>query len=255
VNNNVLEKTKIVPPSYSYNMLLYLLLLFAFVPPVIYLVWIRNTEKYEREPWIPLLAAFGWGASIAIIASIIIELGFSITLVGMINEYNLLALVLGVVVAPLAEEFTKPLALSLKIVKGHIDELEDGLVYGAIAGLGFSATENLLYGIKFANQGLIVLVALFYTRTIGCCLLHASATALTGYGYSRKLLQDKSLLNIIPFFLLATLLHATYNLFAFSSQITQQTGGVILAIVFAVAVAYWIKRKIRVIDNESSREN
>ncbi len=33
-------------------------------------------------------------------------------------------------------------------LKGEIDEVEDGIVYGAACGLGFGATENILYGLS-----------------------------------------------------------------------------------------------------------
>ena len=33
-------------------------------------------------------------------------------------------------------------------VKQEVDEIEDGIVYGAACGLGFGATENVLYGLS-----------------------------------------------------------------------------------------------------------
>ena len=230
------------------NLMIYLLLLFAFVPPVIYLAWIRKTEKIEIERWGPLLFTFFWGATISIVIALFLEVFLSISLKDFFENYNFLALFLGVVVAPIVEEFAKPTALSLSFIRKNINGLEDGLIYGAAAGLGFSATENLLYGIKFADQGWIVLIALFYTRTIGCCLLHASATALTGYGYSIDLIEKKGFNAILPYFGLAILAHSIYNLFAFSSQFTYQVFGVVIAITFAVSMMIWVRKKIRMLD-------
>ncbi|HHH79378.1 MAG: PrsW family intramembrane metalloprotease [Thermoplasmata archaeon] len=228
--------------------MLWILLLFAFIPPLIYLAWIRNTEKYEREPWIPLLFTFLWGATIAVIAAFILETLLAIQLMDFIKNGNILTILIGVVVAPIVEEFTKPLALTMNIVKKNINEIEDGLVYGAVAGLGFSAMENLLYGIKFYNQGIWVLLALFYTRTVGCCLLHASATALTGYGYSKKLIQGGSITKVIHFFIIAIAAHSLYNIFAFSSAITGQITGVVAAIIFAILSITWVRKKIKKIE-------
>ena len=108
-----------------------LLILMSFLPPLVYTVWIRNTEKYHREKWITILICFLWGASIAIIAAIILEVLLQIPLAISIQNKNMYYLLTVIVVAPVAEEFTKPLALRLKTVKKEIDELEDGLIYGA----------------------------------------------------------------------------------------------------------------------------
>ncbi len=132
------------------------LVFMSFLPPLIYMVWIRNSEKYHRERWWPILLCFLWGTSIAIIAAIVLELILGFSLGISIRDDNTLALVTVIVIAPFAEELTKPLALRLKTVKKEIDELEDGLIYGAVAGLGFSATENLIYGASFFSKGLLV---------------------------------------------------------------------------------------------------
>ncbi len=120
-----------------------MLFIISFLPPAIYAIWIRNTEKYEREPWQAIFIAFLWGATIAIIASLILEILLSIPIYSSFKDYSVASFVIAVIIAPFVEELTKPLALSLRGVKKEINEVEDGLVYGAIAGLGFSATENL----------------------------------------------------------------------------------------------------------------
>jgi len=228
--------------------MIWMLLLFAFIPPLIYLVWIRNTEKYEREPWVPLIFTFLWGATISVIAAFLLETVLTIPLINLVTNGSLLIILVGVIIAPIVEEFTKPFALATRLVKRNIDEVEDGLVYGAVAGLGFSAMENLLYGIRFSNEGFWVLIALFYTRTVGCCLLHASATALTGYGFSKRLLHGKSLVSILPLFLFAIAAHSLYNLFAFSSVFTDQIIGVVAAVAFAFIAITWIRKKIKKMD-------
>ena len=150
----------------------WILLLFAsFLPPIIYSIWIRNTEKYNREKWVTILICFLWGASIAIIAAIILEVLLDIPLFAIIDDYDTRSLLAVILIAPVAEEFTKPLALRLKSVKKEIDEFEDGLIYGAVAGLGFSATENLFYGWSFLSEGLFVFLILISLRSFGGCLL------------------------------------------------------------------------------------
>ena len=47
-----------------------ILFLVAFVPSILYTVWIRNTERYSREPWLRVMAVFLWGAVFAISESL-----------------------------------------------------------------------------------------------------------------------------------------------------------------------------------------
>ncbi len=46
------------------------LVLFAFLPPILFAVWIRNTERYGREPWWAIARAFLWGAVFAVIVAL-----------------------------------------------------------------------------------------------------------------------------------------------------------------------------------------
>ena len=130
-----------------------ILFIMAFLPPIIFAIWIRNTERYNRERWIPIILCFIWGATIAIIAALILEIILQIPLYLSFRNFSTIGLLTAIVVAPFAEELTKPLALRIKRVDRELDELEDGLIYGAVAGLGFSATENLLYGFSFLIRG------------------------------------------------------------------------------------------------------
>lgn len=224
-----------------------LLFITAFSPPIVYVVWIRNTERYHREPWGPVLACFLWGATIAVIASLVLELILDITLSLSIQDYTLYSLTLAVIIAPVAEEITKPLAFGLKTVRKELDELEDGFIYGASAGLGFSATENLFYEYSFLSKGLVMFFILVIIRTIGGCLLHASATAFTGYGYGKSLLTRKSMLTVAPYFVLAIGIHAFYN-FIVSFELIGGLMGIAGALLFTILCIIFIRKKIRKID-------
>lgn len=225
----------------------FLLMFMSFLPPIIYTVWIRNTEKYNREKWKTILICFLWGASIAIIAALIIEVLLEISLVASIHDYDTLSLLTVILVAPVAEEFSKPLALRLKSVKKEIDELEDGLIYGAVAGLGFSATENLFYGWIFLSEGLFVFLILISLRSFGGCLLHASATALTGYGYGKTIMKHTTVLRIIPYFILAIFVHSSYN-FLVSCDMIGAVTGLFAALIFVAFTITLVRKKIKTLD-------
>ena len=186
------------------------LLLAAFTPPIIYAIWIRNTEKYNREKWRSIALSFLWGSTIAVIAAIILEVFLNYSIAPSINP-SMSHLIAIVVIAPFAEELTKPLALRLKTIKKELVEPEDGLIYGAVAGLGFSATENLFYGYDFLSEGMMIFFILIFIRSIGGCFLHASATAWTGYGYGKTIMNKTSFVRVLPYFILAIFVHAFYN--------------------------------------------
>ena len=55
----------------------------------------------------------------------------------------------------------------------NTDEVEDGLVYGAACGLGFGATENVLYGLseEAVSVGYLGILAVVILRTVSSILL------------------------------------------------------------------------------------
>jgi RsiW-degrading membrane proteinase PrsW (M82 family) len=229
---------------------LLLLCAVAYLPPLIYAVWIRNTEHYEREHWKPIALCFLWGATIAVIAAFILEFLLNISLALSFSDDNFLGLALVIIVAPCVEEFTKPLSLRMKTVKRELDEPEDGFIYGAVAGLGFSATENLLYGFNFLTEGLFIFIVLMAMRSIGGCLLHASATSLTGYGYGKTLMRRTTWLNVLPYFLLAIAIHAFYNALV-NIDILGATSGLLVALLFVVTTITFIRRRIKTLDERN----
>ena len=219
----------------------------AFLPPIIYTIWIRNTEEINREKWKSIILCFIWGATIAVIAALILEFILDFSISPSINDQNTLSLVSVIIIAPFAEELAKPLALRLKSVKKELDELEDGLIYGAIAGLGFSATENLLYGLDFLSEGLLFFFIFMSIRSFGGCLLHASATAWTGYGYGKTIMKNTSFIRVIPYFLLAMLIHAFYNSLL-SFELLGASLGLLAALTFTAISIQIIRTKIKNLD-------
>ena len=231
-----------------------ILITMAFLPPIIYMVWIRNTEKFNREKWVPILFCFLWGATIAIIASILLELGLRIPVaLTSKDDPTFFIFIMAVVVAPFAEELTKPLALRFKIVKKELDELEDGLIYGAVAGLGFAATENLIYGYDaYVSEGLIYFFVLISIRSVVGCFLHASATAWTGYGYGKYIMKHSRFISFIPFLLLAMFIHGFYNFIPTYGVITGYAASFFVAIVFVLLSIIIVRKKIQKLDTQNN---
>jgi len=241
--------------------LLSILVFVAFLPSLIYMIAIRNTERYEREPWFAVLRSFIIGATLGIILALILEIiavNFYATSLSFLREYLFIAkhkesidaIVLAAIIAPFIEEATK--AYGIHVSRRYIDEIEDGLVYGASSGFGFAATENLLYEISaFLQGGLISWLYVALVRSISSALVHGSATAMTGLGYSLKRFHRGSLLKG---YLSAVLLHSSFNLLASVPIIYHGEGEYIYLVPLALAIMCggisfsYIKRKIKYYD-------
>jgi RsiW-degrading membrane proteinase PrsW (M82 family) len=233
----------------------------SFLPPILWVVIVRNTERFGREPAGQVARAFLWGAVIAVIVAVVLSLLFLYLLSEVAPIETFLgeqgftdpSLILGaIIIAPFVEEFAK--ALGVLRVRRSIVQVEDGLVYGASAGLGFAATENLLYGFAAlaASGSLGTSLLVIGIRSISSALLHGTATAATGYGIAKKALWNES---AIPWYLLAVLMHAAFNTLAsFGVLMTGFLGewaaliGLVGAIIFALFAWRLMRAKIRAHD-------
>lgn len=209
----------------------------SFLPPLAFLVWARNHERHGREPIPAVLGIFAHGATLGIAVAIALGLWLDLSLTGGS------VVIAAVLVAPLVEEMAK--ALGFGFVRRHVDELEDGLVYGVAVGLGFAATETFLYGIlELSDTSVASALAVVVTRNFSSMLLHAGSSALLGFGYAAMRLRSGSLGGLIPYYLLAAGLHALYNLLVLSDNWL----GFVAAVVMVFAVITVLLRRVRQLD-------
>jgi len=226
------------------------LVIAAFLPPLLFMYIVRNTETCRREPWSAMIVAFLYGGTVAIVISVVLEEGVGL----IISDLAISSLVMAVIIAPIVEECAK----STGVPRRRILELEDGFIYGAAVGLGFAATENMLYLISALSSSVEEFVLTAIIRAFTSTLLHASATAITGFGiavfiFSRKQGRRQSW---IPYLGLAIVLHALFNVFASLGDLApvDQTAfallGLGLAFLLAWAVFITIRRRIRALDTQ-----
>ncbi len=232
---------------------LVIITLVAFVPALIYALWIRNTEIYRREPMGAIELVFVYGATIALGAAFILELivaGFA----GLFISNELLnTLLLALIFAPIIEEFTK--ATGVFTVRRRLTEPENGLVYGAASGLGFAAGENVLYFTAAFLQGVDVFIVTAVARTLTSMLLHASTTSITGFGISRSACLKAWFgrpASWFPYYLAAVGIHSFFNLLASLGDITQSNAfvliGLVLSFILVVLTVTYVRRKIKTLD-------
>lgn len=182
----------------------------SLVPAVCYTALVLSLDRHEREPWHTLLGSFGWGALVATLFS------------GLITSASapfLSDLAVSSVEAPLVEESLKGVALLglLVMYRHEFDNVLDGLVYGALIGMGFELTEDVLYlGSAYLEGGAARLGEEWLLRPVLTGLAHAVFTATTGaaVGWARAQYGKGSLRFAVPVlgWALAVLLHAAWNL-------------------------------------------
>lgn len=189
----------------------------ASVPALVYAAIIVRLDRYEIEPTRALLACIAWGAIGAILLSLIGGYLFQIALVDSLGIplTSLASVVLG---APLIEESAKGIAILgfLVFARHELDNTLDGLVYGALVGVGFALTENILYfGGAYVEGGLGDLGELFVARSVISGFGHPAYTAVTGaaIGWARGRYGRGFARFAVPIlgWLTAVILHALWN--------------------------------------------
>ncbi|QDG53228.1 PrsW family intramembrane metalloprotease [Persicimonas caeni] len=181
-----------------------------------YLLFIWWLDRYEREPlWIVLLA-FLWGAVGGTCLGCLLSAPFAF-IAGLIPIAGAQEVISAVIVAPFAEEFTKALVFIPLVATFHFDNETDGLIYGAAAGLGFAAVENLLYYFSALEGGTGAVLTLVVMRTLFSALVHCTSSAILGMaiGYARHRSGPGRWLKWpLAGYLIAVANHALWNLSA-----------------------------------------
>jgi RsiW-degrading membrane proteinase PrsW (M82 family) len=159
-----------------------------------------------------------------------------------------------VIIAPLIEETMK--SAGVWYVHSRLNELEDGLIYGATVGLGFAASENILYLLSAISGGVQDFALTAVIRALTSTLLHASAAGIAGYGIARARLYryEGKRVSWLPYLGIAMLMHASFNLFAILGTIVpvDQAAfallGLILAFIVAIGGIGYVRHKIVELD-------
>lgn len=164
-------------------------LVFAVLPMVGLLLFVWWLDRYDREPlWLYLLT-FLWGGIggvvVALVGNTLLDISLSPVALALdqVAETGMtIQLAYGpTIVAPLIEEPAKALILLAVLTSRTFDDVTDGFVYGAAAGLGFGMTENALYFLSVL-QNPEVWWDTVAVRTAFSAVMHAAASSLVGAG-------------------------------------------------------------------------
>ncbi|HSX45927.1 MAG TPA: PrsW family intramembrane metalloprotease [Candidatus Saccharimonadia bacterium] len=184
-------------------MVLFILLL-LFIGLAVTMAWfLISHDRGEKEPVLALWQAAGLGFLGAIAGAIIeskLSLGSGLTPGGPHGSMFTSAITIGLV-----EETCKFLPLALLIYKRrYFNELTDGVIYFALAGLGFGLPENMLYTLVFGTQAGMI-------RLVLTPFFHAATTGMIGYFLVRQKLHRKSPFVVVLPFMAAVVLHGLYD--------------------------------------------
>jgi RsiW-degrading membrane proteinase PrsW (M82 family) len=175
----------------------------VLLPPVVAVAWMMERRPGELT-WRRAAVAFTAGATVSVGLAIVLELLLPVVVLALVRGLAdlalpalerlidalsngdvaaaltspgfLFALVQLAVVAPLAEEFVKPL-VTLPLLK-RLESPRDALLIGAIAGAGFAALEDAIY----AGFGWRIWAGILLTRALGAAI-HPLGAGLTALGW------------------------------------------------------------------------
>ena len=196
-------------------------LFFGFVPMFLFAVIVNWLDRYEKEPKVLLGAAFLWGAVIAAGGAFILNTAFGIGIYALTGSEGVAEFGTASIVAPIIEEGLKGLAVLIVFLmfRREFDSVLDGIVYAAIAAMGFAAVENTLY--IYRNGYLENSWAGFWTlvviRVVLVGWMHPFFTAFTGIGLAIARMTRNMLVKLIAVptgYAIAVTAHAFHNTFS-----------------------------------------
>lgn len=161
-------------------------------------VWL---DRVEPEPGASRIHALLWGASVAVLISIVVNTSVA----ALFGEA-----VSAVLSAPIIEEATKALILVACVRRGEIDRPMDGIVYAGWSALGFAAVENMLYMSETSSPA--ELLGVFIVRGILTPFAHPLFTMWIGLLVGIAAQQGRNKLGYgLVGYVIAVSLHMAWN--------------------------------------------
>lgn len=210
----------------------------SIVPGILWVWYFRSIDRINKEP-IPLLVAVFIVGGVMVIPAAIFEAPFRNFLT---EDASILTQALvSFFVIGLSEEFFKFLGIYFISYRNReFDEVVDGIIYGATAGIGFSVVENILYALSYG-------ISVTPIRAIVASLAHASFSGFLGLYLGRAKFSNHPRLHIVTGLIVAVTLHGFYD-FILISQLFSP----ILAIGLITVIYYLLRMQIEKVQNRLS---
>jgi len=193
------------------------------IPALGIFLLVNFIDRFEREPWFLRLAAFLWGAIIAIPAALVVEKKIDTALQDLLGPgvSDVVRSAFQGLNAGVTEETIKGLGLLLLflILRDEFDNITDGIVYGALIGAGFAMVENFrIFAIDFKSFPVFLIV---YRIVLGW-LGHSTFTVCFGaaLGYVRHTrVQWRQIAIPLMGYILAVGLHSFFDFVDFQTSV------------------------------------
>lgn len=214
----------------------------ATLPVPFYLMLVLWIDRYEAEPFWMLATAFFWGALVAVFFAFLINTVSGVAVALVTNSMRAGRTFGAVISAPIVEESAKALILLIFFLwkKDEFDGVIDGIVYAAMAGLGFAMTENIqYYGRAVMEGGGNTLTLVFILRGALAPFSHPMFTSFTGIGLGLARQSRNTAIKFIapPLGLLAAIsMHSIWN----GSGVLFGGGAFILTYILIMIPAFFI---------------
>ncbi|MEO8601671.1 MAG: PrsW family glutamic-type intramembrane protease [bacterium] len=192
-----------------------LLLVTALLPAALSAALVVRLDRTRPAAWRLQAGAFLWGAVVA--PALAVGLNEALrSWLGSVDPSAAAGLTARVG-APVIEEAAKAAALAVLVLlrRDAVRDARDGLVYGALVGLGFTMAENLYYfALAALAGGAAGLMESIYLRAAVGGLIHAVFTASSGAGIGAACAASGAARRaalVVAGFALAVAQHAAWN--------------------------------------------
>ncbi|MBU1011183.1 MAG: PrsW family intramembrane metalloprotease [Bacteroidetes bacterium] len=171
---------------------------FAALIGVLYLMKIRSYDMYEKEPLLTLLAVAIFGGITAIAISLFLYDFVEV-------RHNFLDAVFKI---GLIEEASKLLALMFVylFIRKDFNEIVDGIIYITAISLGFAVIENVFYALK-DDQAILTIVMRSLTAVIG----HIAFSGYMGAAFIIHVKIHRNYSGLLLALALSALAHGLYD--------------------------------------------
>ncbi|MEK7594396.1 MAG: PrsW family intramembrane metalloprotease [Patescibacteria group bacterium] len=160
-------------------------------------------DRGQKEPIAALWMATGFGVLGGLMAAFLENQLLSVdNLTAGAPQTTILITALSV---GIIEEACKFIPLAFVIYKrSYFNEHTDGVIYFALAGLGFGVPENILYTIQFGTKAGLI-------RVLLTPIFHAATTGVIGYFLIKRKIAGKSPWGVALPLLAVMILHGLYD--------------------------------------------
>ncbi len=206
----------------------------AAISVIVWIDYFRKIDVFESERILHLLIALGIGCGTPYLC---LEVYALFDLIGFNENGELINdLVYSILGIGLNEELSKIAGaiVAFWVLKKHINESIDYMIYAGMVALGFSLVENFMYIERFG-------IDIVTTRSFYSVLEHIINTSIITYGYFRFRIfgKGKTVTNTIVAVIAAISSHGLFDYFIINPHFAYFSP-VLVIIVYLIGINFWI---------------